>query len=191
MKFNLDTVTFHKFNDYLHTYYVPGLHDSLIPYKGKVMEVFEESHPRKTKSPDANISFIDNEFNDIYQTLLYGIVNKYYIVDNTWEGCAFAIYSQNNEDSINDLHCHINNHSLVCTFYIDPPNSNEGGELEIWDNEIQKFKSIKISKDYIYFFPGWLLHRPLPQTSTIPRVCFNWGYRSSLKPLHRLTGDIW
>ena len=45
--------------------------------------------------------------------------------------------------------------------------------------------------DYIYFFPSWVLHRPLPQNTDKDRICINWGIESSKRPIHKITGDRW
>ena len=50
---------------------------------------------------------------------------------------------------------------------------------------------IKPKKDVIYAFPSWLVHAPLPQTIETPRISLNWGYDSSNRPIHKLSGDRW
>ena len=74
--------------------------------------------------------------------------------------------------------------------YIDPPLENEGGEIQFY-LEGNNQPKILPQKNCVYFFPSWLMHRPLPQTSPQNRMCLNWSYTSSNRPLHKLTGDIW
>ena len=74
--------------------------------------------------------------------------------------------------------------------YLNPPLPNEGGGLEFYFHDDGR-EIIYPNKDEIYFFPSWVLHKPLPQTSNKVRYCLNWGYDCSNRPIHKLTNTRW
>jgi hypothetical protein len=88
------------------------------------------------------------------------------------------------------FHNHYEFGSITATLYLDPPKEEEGGGLELFFHEHEKV-IVNPRKDYIYFVPSWVLHRPLPQTTNKIRHCLNWGYECSKRPIHKLTRDRW
>jgi hypothetical protein len=66
----------------------------------------------------------------------------------------------------------------------------EGGGIEFFFHQ-NHLITILPEPNHIYFFPSWVLHRPLPQNTDKDRICINWGVESSKRPIHKLTGDRW
>ena len=81
---------------------------------------------------------------------------------------------------------------MIGIVYINPPKSQEGGELILHPNPAYK-DVIKITPkpNKLYLFPGWVFHHVSPQISSIPRYSLNWGYYSRMRPIHKLTSDQW
>jgi len=174
-------------SDYFHAYEIPGLHDDLLKYKEEMINKYNST----PLSPNTFNMYFDNvEFDMKYQTLFINITHKYYVVDNNWNKNGFGIYLQDNKINTSAFHTHIDKNTITAVTYIDPPIANEGGGLEIFDPQ-RGFVVIQPVKDRIYFFPSWMIHRPIAQSSNIPRISINWGYRCSLRPVHKLTGNIW
>ena len=73
-----------------------------------------------------------------------------------------------------------NKNTLSSTMYLNPPNPGEGGELSFMYSEVDIFNLLP-QKDTIYFFPSWVMHKPLPQSKSEIRHCLNWGYNCSKK----------
>jgi hypothetical protein len=75
--------------------------------------------------------------------------------------------------------------------YIDPPGPGEGGEI-IFNGIVFK-NTFKLTPQpgKIYIFPSWLYHTPLPQTTLTNRISLNWGYLSRLRPIHKITKQLW
>ena len=100
------------------------------------------------------------------------------------------IYYQDKETFQSVFHNHYDDLTLTATTYIDPLDSDEGGEIQFYSHQ-HNIISISPEIDCIYFFPGWLLHRPLPQNTNKKRICINWGVDCNNRPIHKLTGDRW
>tara|TARA_R110000803_G_C11826579_1_gene302689 strand:- start:81 stop:623 length:543 start_codon:yes stop_codon:yes gene_type:complete len=173
-------------SDYMHGYRIQGLHDNLIQYKEIMIEQYKNFPPH---SNAANIMFQNIEFQKTYNNLLLNIVNQNYLVDQNWIDGKFGIFLQDDTTRLLERHNHIKTHTLNAVFYIDPPSPGEGGDLEYWGN--LDFNTLHPEKDVIYFFPAWMIHRPLPQISKIPRIAINWGYRCTQRPIHKITGTVW
>ena len=184
-------IRFWKYNYHLHLYHVKGLHDKLkeeFPTEYHI-EQFKKEKKGVHAKRIANY-FLEEEKSKFLEDIFVYIANKYYLVDEQWGKISIMAYYQTNEEGISKFHNHARYSTLTATTYIDPPNEDEGGQLEFFnppDNNL----TISPKKDVIYFFPSWLLHRPLPQTNKEPRICLNWGYESTLRPIHKITGDRW
>lgn len=181
---------FQQIQTYLHAYYVPNLHNELSKYKEKLLKEFEEWYEGKRAFKENNYMTRNREFQLKFEKYFYDIIDKYYIVDDTWQIQSFGIYVQDDKEFVDDLHIHQQQATITATTYIDPCEPEEGGQLELW-NIMTSPITISPQKDYIYFFPSWLPHRPLQQTRKSPRICLNWGYDCLNRPIHRLTGDRW
>ena len=177
-------------NHYVHAYHIPGLHNLLSNYRDEFRITYSDniSSNRKTLGT-ANVNLENEKLKKNLDGLLYRTTKKFYVIGKRWEKTPFGIYVQDNEDSINQFHSHFQA-SLVATLYLDPIENESGGELEIVIPPSEPLKIIP-RKDYIYFIPGWLLHRPLPQKRKTPRFCLNWVYTSNRRPIHKLTGERW
>ena len=181
-------VNFKRIEKYIHLYYVEGLHDWLTPYKSRLNDLFWEW---KNKKEDGNANyFIEDSFlQSNLQDLFFKITQKYYHIENNDKKLQkIGIYYQDNKEYFAKYHNHYDISDINCVTYLDPP--LEGGELQLYLHENNQIK-IPIRKNLIYFFPGWMMHKPLPQESTTSRLCFNWGCRSNIPIIHKLTGDRW
>lgn len=182
-------IKFERIGQYIHAYVVEGLHDFLTSHK----PYFHNMHLNESKllkNGVVNIPIQNNKIQDPLYDLLSGIVDQYYLVDNSWEKGGVSLYSQSKEHNIKIFHNHYKDNTLACTLYLDPPNVGEGGGLEFFFHERDRY-ILHPLKDRVYFFPSWALHRPLPQTTEKVRYCLNWGYNCIQRPIHKLTGDKW
>jgi len=195
MEYLNQPIQFRQISDAFHEYHIPNLHDNVIKYKDRIIK---ESRPVKNSDeynpnpPDHQVvnRLISQDIDDEFQKIFHTILNQFYIVGPSWSHFVCGVYIQNNKDGVYEYHSHVKQNSLTGLFYIDPPKQDEGGELEIWDLPDAPLK-IQPEKDSVYFFPSWLVHRPLPQTSPTTRISINWGYVCDNRPVHRLTGDRW
>ena len=188
----MNDIKFKWFSDYMHMYYVPNLHDDIVKFKDKILDEFGQHNPLNIEEGKIviNCPIQNKEINNYFQNLFHKILHQYYSVGEAWRGSTIGAYSQNDKSGTSEFHTHIKANLITGLTYIDPPNKNEGGELEIWDFPYNPIK-ITPEKNIVYFFPSWLVHRPLPQKSSLTRISINWGYDSYTRPIHKMTGDRW
>ena len=192
MKEHLEKIEFFKIGDYIHQYYVEGLHDRLQSFQPLLDKTFDDGIKNPILSQGrANFDIIDKEFHNVFDEIFYFIINKFYLVDKNWSNMRFGVYKQDKNHHQHIYHTHITQTTLTAVTYLNPPNTiKEGGGLDlILPPELPQI--INVKKDFIYFFPSWLLHRPVPQTISTPRYSINWGYNCSKRPIHKLTGERW
>ena len=191
MTLNLNNISFKQINTFIHVYHIPYLHDYLLSFKEYFIfefKKFKEVTENLGDYDGNNLILSEEKIYKIFET----IINKHYIVDSNWEvGKNIGIYLQiqTPKSNKNTYHNHTPS-AIAATTYINPPLENEGGELQLYLHEHQQVK-LSLEKDCLYFFPGWMMHRPLPQNTTKERICINWSYDSSKRPIHKLTGDRW
>jgi hypothetical protein len=183
-------ITFDSYHPYLHAYHIKGLHDRLLKYKSELIKEYLENYKELFALGINNVTTRIQEFEDEFAPLLYHIVNKFYVVDENWIHTSFGTYMQDKDRQMNVLHNHWEQTTLSSVMYIDPLDPEEGGGVEF---SIPPEDPLELNpkKDYIYFFPSWVSHRPLEQKTKTPRICINWGYNCSLRPIHKLTGQRW
>ena len=184
-------IKFQLFCDYVHLYYVEGLHDKILEEMdvGRLEEYYYTNRDEMWKRDTANYPLALRECEFIVD-VCEDITRKYYYVDEMWKKTSMMAYFQTNEETQNIWHNHIHDSSITATVYINPTLEGEGGELLFWHPKDGEVK-IQPQKDVIFFFPSWLMHKPLPQTREEPRICLNWAYDSSTRPIHKLSGDRW
>ena len=182
-------IEFTRFNVYLHAYKVDGLHNFLSNHRKEFINIYEEFN-KKEFTGIFNEQIYNPQIITPLTNLLYRIVNEFYYVDKNWRDMTPMLYAQTNKDNTSIFHNHYEESSITSTLYLDPTNPDEGGELEFYLREENNPKVFPV-KDYIYFFPSWVLHKPLPQTRSTPRFCINWGYECLKRPIHKLTADKW
>lgn len=182
-------IQFSWVHKYVHSYHVEGLHDRLSKYKSELTKEFLEKYKELAVLGINNVTTRIKEFEDEFAPLLYHIVNKYYLVDEAYNHISFGTYIQDKDRQMNYFHHHWEQTTMSSTMYIDPLKSDEGGGLQFRIGE--EIINVLPEKDYIYFFPSWLQHRPAPQTVKSPRICMNWGYNCNLRPIHKISGDRW
>lgn len=188
---DINKAKFWRGNEYLHCFIIEGLHEWLKPFKQEIIKDYNEWVIKGNNEGIANFSISNQNLNVELSNLFFDLLNKWYTVDPPFKPLtAIGAYYQDNKSGISNFHNHYKVSDINFTTYIDPPNPNEGGELQVYFHEENQDK-INIEKDTIYCFPGWLMHRPLPQTSLTPRICFNWGYRSYSPIFNKASGDRW
>lgn len=79
------------------------------------------------------------------------------------------IYCQNDTYSSPFSHCHIETSTINAVTYCDVPSEGGALELEILGETIE----LVPEPNKIYFFPYWVVHRPLPQKDKEWRLCIN------------------
>lgn len=186
-------IVFKKLHDLIHCYEVPNLNEKLVKYKEELIKEGKKFHEYLDKFenlPQNNFTLSNPELEEYLHDLFSYIANKFYITGPTYDiGKGIGVYYQTKEKYSNVFHNH-HTSTLVGTTYIDPNLIEEGGEIEFM-NHPNKIHTIKPQINCIYMFPGWLLHRPLPHNSSSSRICFNWAYNGSRRPLNKFSGDIW
>jgi len=175
---------------YAHVYEVKGWNDILLQYKDEIITTFEENKKGVWDKENYNIKFNNKKFNENYNKSMIELLDRYYYLDNIWGVEDPQIYIQDNKSSKNILHNH-NQMSIVTTSYIDPLEGD--GQLELKVSFSDEDSNLKITpqKDYIYAFPGWMWHRPLPQKNNHKRICLNWGMYTNVRVIHKLNGGRW
>jgi hypothetical protein len=186
-------MNFKIINPYLHQYN-SSIYNTLIKNK----QFFEDYFNSKEKYlPDNTYNvMLTNVESDPYNLInneFLKIIRKYYEVSPPSIPSQIGIYKQNNTyyNSSNFIHNHINAATLTGIMYIDPPGPGEGGEI-IFNGIVFK-NTFKLTPQpgKIYIFPSWLYHTPLPQTTLTNRISLNWGYLSRLRPIHKITKQLW
>ena len=176
---------------YVHSYKVNGLHDFLSLYEEEFDEIFKLHRKGEKDNSAYNVSLeYSTKLYIKLSDILYDIIYNFYLVDQNWNSINLSLYSQVKGDDAPVYHNHYNTGTIASTMYLNPPNKDQGGGLEFMFHG-ENTTILYPQKDYIYFFPAWALHRPLPQTTNKPRHCLNWGYNCSKRPIHKLTGDRW
>lgn len=180
---------FKTITDEIHAYRCEGLHDKMLEYKDEFINIFEQEYEGYWAQAQYNVPYVNMEMYPYVNGLFHHIVQKYYLVDETWTEPKISVYLQTNKRARNVFHNH-SPQSLVCTTYVNPcdPSGKEGGGLEFL-NPPHDNLTIYPEKDVVYFFPGWMYHRPLEQTREEPRICLNWGYVCTKRPIHKLCGQ--
>lgn len=186
---------FIRHSPFFHEYDFP-VSKVLEKYKDELIEVYETSSLENSY----NVPLKCKELYNYLEPNFYKLIQYWYNVPPPIVPYDMMLYIQTNKtfskESPPELawHTHVNQGvkktCLNATLYLHNLKENEGGEFEMVlppDKPI----TIRTKKDKIYFFPNWLLHRPLPQTSSEPRICFNWGYITDKKFIHRASGDAW
>jgi hypothetical protein len=179
-----------RIHKYLHKYDFPH-HNFLL----KNLDFFENHYKKGIKEANLNggnnVMFIGNPIWDFLNKELLKIVHKNYYVDDYFIYNSLGIYIQNNDSNVPLLHNHMSGSIISGVFYINPPEEKEGGGLKLYFDNLKDPFIIYPKPNELYLFPSWAMHSPLPQTSSIPRICLNWGYHSRSRPIHKVTGDLW
>ena len=179
-----------KIHQYVHEYDFP-YHNYLTDHLDFFATHFLEGIDKAREEGLSNVMFCNNHIWDFLNSKLLEIICKNYYVSEPFLYSDIGIYMQDNKVNTNAPHTHVTSHSITGIFYINPPKKEEGGGLVIYPECINNPFTIYPEKNKVYFIPSWLMHTPLPQTTPIPRVSLNWGYASGIRPIHKITGDIW
>lgn len=181
-------IEFFRIDRYIHSYKVEGLHSFLSRFREEFNSIFLEK--QKVKGNILNEEINNPIIEEGLDKIFINIIENNYIVDRRWAASSLNLYSQNNKYSQSIYHNHIDSSAITATTYLDPTTPQEGGGIQFFLHQTEEI-IINPLPDYIYFFPSWIMHKPLPQTSTQNRYCVNWGYECSKIPIHKLTGDKW
>jgi len=183
-------MNFVRHSPFFHEYDFP-VSKVLEKYRDELIETYNTTpRPKNTH----NIVLTNQKIYNYLSPNFYKLIQYWYNVPPPQDFVNIALYVQDKINYTSIFHSHVDNGatqtSLTATFYLHDLKNDEGGELEIAIPADPPIK-IKTQKDKIYLFPNWLLHRPLPQTSNNIRICFNWGYVTDKKFIHRTSGDAW
>jgi hypothetical protein len=174
-------------NDYIHEYDFP-YHDSLKPYKEELVNYYNSLKKENKNLADCPLSHT-HPLHALLSPKLNKLIKKNYWVNPPLIDYGFTLYIQNHIQSTSFYHNHLSPSSISGVFYLDPP--QEGGEIIFSINPGSEEIIIKPKKNKLYLFPYWLNHTPLPQKDEKYRVCFNWIYGSSIRPVHKMTLSQW
>ena len=179
---------FIRINKWIHAYNMP-IHDYLESQRDKLTDM--ATNPRINNFRDKFIT--DKIIRDSIDSKFQEVANQYYDLSPVIENIPnINLYIQDNTATLEGNNFHNHAHLVIglCgVTYLDLP--QEGGELEFMLTSPSDTIIVKLLKDWMYFFPYWLYHRPLPQKDTTNRICVNWQHSSIKRPVHKLTGDIW
>ena len=103
--------------------------------------------------------------------------------DDTQDGCAY-VSTNTRYDAV--WHTHTQKSTINAVYYAQIP--DDSGTLSIIDMDGIHKKFIPLER-YIYLMPGWMIHKPNPCKSVIPRVSFNMEFLSLERPV--LKPDHW
>ena len=179
-------------HDFIHEY--DFLYDHILsPFKENLIDEFFD---RRNKEGDHITDILlDGEIEEFkkIELGLSKIVEENYFVGNKFASGGIRAYVQNNQNSTQILHNHVNLKGSICAvFYLNIP--KQGGEILFRDLENSEWGSevtIKPKLNKVYLFPYWLPHVPLPQQDTTSRICFNWMYGSIQRPVHKFYLTQW
>jgi hypothetical protein len=107
------------------------------------------------------------------------------MVYNEFKPIKAWLYCQNDEHFASKAHTHINTSTINAVTYIDVPDG--GGALEL--NIIHETLQLKPDPGKIYFFPYWVVHKPLPQKDKQWRICINLEFFDESRPLRK--NGVW
>lgn len=176
---------------YIHEYSFPSS-NFLRNNKEYLIEIYN-NHLNNPQRVSSDFNLLNTPLNDHFSQKIKDLIEEYYIVEPSPFDVIFNLYIQNDKFSRNVFHNHAHSPMTICgVMYLDIP--KEGGEIEFihYPDFIGK-RSIRIKpqEDKIYLFPNWLYHRPLPHTSSITRVCINFGYITNSRPMLKNYGLKW
>tara|TARA_R110000803_G_C11829467_1_gene303081 strand:+ start:62 stop:619 length:558 start_codon:yes stop_codon:yes gene_type:complete len=166
----------------------------LKPYIKDILQDYEynkKQFPTKLTTDitlDPNIPVIKQITKELEQ-----LVQENYYMGKPMGESILNVYIQNDKSNTSKLHDHTEGFGTINgVFYLNPP--KEGGEILFrhlenteWGSELK----LKPKMDKIYLFPYYLPHKPLPQTSPNPRLCFNYTYPSNDRPVHKHSRINW
>jgi hypothetical protein len=117
------------------------------------------------------------------------LIHDHFVIGEQLREIKTWIYCQNDKFFNSVWHSHIDTSTVNAVFYIDPPEPEEGGGLEL--RFLEQSIKVPVQKNMIYMFPYWMDHRPLPQTSKNWRVSVNVEYMTNTRPVVKESGVIW
>ena len=182
-------IEFKPIGPLIHTYYVPNLSKVLSNYEEILLKEFEDGKTVREKTGYAN-NKIENKYlkNNLLGLNEY-IAERFYDTGKKISDGDISVYVQDNKNFVSDPHNHYLG-SMISTLYINPPKEGNGGELELILPPHPNFKLVP-KEDYVYFFPSWLIHRPLEQKINTSRICINFACYYEKKIKHKITQDQW
>ena len=177
---------------FIHEYDFP-YHNYLKEYKTEIINNYFSIKKKYPNVTDYPIS-LNHPLSILLEPKLNTLIKENYYINEPLSKFGFRTYIQNNQNFTSVYHNHLSPSSISATFYLDPP--KDGGEIKFLvgfdekENQSQEI-FIKPKSDKVYVFPYWLFHSPTPQKDEEYRICFNWGYSSPQRPVHKMTLLPW
>ena len=180
-----------RLNPYLHEYEFPH-HDYLLHHFEYLQSLFSKGIEKQLKENTNNVFLNEGPVYDFINSKLIEVITENYHVSSPFSHSSIGVYLQTNEQFISTYHNHISSSDITCILYINPPPPGTGGELQCLTEVLEDAPIVvKPQVNKLYVLPSWVYHRPIPQTHPSPRISLNWGYNSSIRPIHKITGDRW
>lgn len=177
-----------EINKWLHSYDFNYSY-FLDNYINKIINLYN-NNPLKEKDFAFDLDYLP--LNNFLLPKLNKIVEENYYVGKRYTEGKISIYIQEpNEKEENHSYLHNHAHTLgnICgVFYLNIP--QDGGEFHVYNPPFID-QIIKPQIDKIYLFPNWLMHRAISHKGDKKRICFNWWYGGNIRPIHKLTGQLW
>jgi hypothetical protein len=98
-------------------------------------------------------------------------------------------YIQNSDQGFSVWHTHVFTATINAVYYANLP--DKSATLSIINNDGEE-KEVFIKENYLYLFPGWMLHKPNEQKmSKKPRISINLELLTLTRPIHDSTNIMW
>lgn len=187
-------------HDYIFEYDFP-ISDLVKDHKQAMIDKFYDDKIANNRGKGYNTGYENKEFDREIGALFARAVNDNFVInpDRVVESNGFVgtmvynefkpikawLYCQNNEHFASKAHTHINTSTINAVTYIDIPSDGGALELDIMHETLQ----LKPDPDKIYFFPYWVVHKPLPQKDKQWRICINLEFFDECRPLRK--NGVW
>jgi len=160
-----------------------------LEYKKDMINKFVADKIDNPRIGGYNTEFDNELYRNKIEIAFRQLIHDHFVVGEQLRDIKTWIYCQNDKFFNSVWHSHIDTSTINAVFYIDPPEPEEGGGLEL--RYLEQSIKVPVQKNMIYMFPYWMDHRPLPQTSKTWRVSVNVEYMTNTRPVVKESGVIW
>ena len=141
--------------------------------------IINDYHTNEVQNKRINKQYnfkLDKKYSDLIlslSTIFLNEVNKQYSKDiNLQTKLDIWAYVSNKYYYDSVIHNHASTANINGVYYLNVPNA-AGGELEFYNNKLNKISSIKPKTNDLLIFDGKLNHKPLPCDSDEYRIALN------------------
>lgn len=157
--------------------------------KDMINKFVQDKFEGKSLGAGYNTEYDNLMFRNKVEIAFRQMIHDHFVIGEQLRDIKTWIYCQNDKLFNSVWHSHIDTSTINAVFYIDPPEPEEGGGLEL--RFLEQSIKVPVQKNMIYMFPYWMDHRPLPQTSKNWRVSVNVEYMTNTRPVVKESGVLW